>query len=332
MKNHTVQNKKDINLPFVVFSAIFGALAVSAIIIYHVDKDAEWVEIYQMAMRWLVLPICSLVASYMGTLKKEPKGLMWICPVAFGAGISIVEWATYGSFSIVLLLMGALASLFGFTFAKMDRAEKARAAKAAKIRVAMESVEKPEESGAEASSEDGNPHSDFIPDEDDTWADDVIAREGFGDVKVDYAESDPDFSIDAPEDLACDETLEVQEDACEESVDADAAVEAEDPIEETLVGEEEVAEREREESLGEEQDDLDSFEDANQHAEEILEDDSETENCDSNELLENAEECHRDSEDALENIEKCLSDPDEALRDTEECLPDSDDTSEDVEK
>lgn len=221
MENNTVKNKK--NVPFIVFSAIFGALALSAVIIFWAWKDAEWVEVYQMAMRWLVLPVCALVASYTGTIHKAPKGLMWLCPIAFGLGISVVEWATYGSFSVVLLFMGALASLFGFTFAKQDRAEKAKAAKAAKIREAMECGEELIESKESDVNGGSDPHPDFIPDENDTWADEVIANEGFGDLKVDYAESDPDFTIDAPEEAECDELngMADAEEICEPEIGSD---------------------------------------------------------------------------------------------------------------
>lgn len=222
MKKKLLENK---NLPFIVFSSIFGALALSAIIVFWAFKDAEWVEVYQMALRWLVLPFCTFIASYYGTLKAAPKGLMWLCPVAFGLGISIVEWATYGSFSIVLLAVGALASLFGFTFAKMDRVEKAKEAKAAKIHAAMEAADV-SESAAGAVNDEYVPHPDFIPDEDDTWADEIIAAEGFGEIKVDYAEPDPDFSIDAPDESENENNSEAEEEftSNEESVKIDEAI------------------------------------------------------------------------------------------------------------
>ena len=265
MENKHLEKKNIENLPFIIFSAVFGVLALSAIIVFWTCGDAEWVELYQMAMRWLVLPICALVASYVGTLKKAPRGLMWLCPVVFGVGISVVEWATYGSFSIVLLVMGAAASLFGFTFAKMDRAEKAREARVAKKRAAM--AEASEEPSRTPVADEYNPGSDYIPDEDDTWADKVIAEEGFHEVKVDYAESDPDFSIDAPEevsgeptpeeeavaiDMADDETVEEcnsqpeEVEAQEECVEAeetsdDESVEAEEADEEEVAPEEDLA-------------------------------------------------------------------------------------------
>lgn len=297
MENQNVQNKRDINLPFIVFSAIFGALALSAIIIFWIDKDAEWVEVYQMAVRWLVLPICSLVASYVGTLKKAPKGLMWLCPVAFGVGMSVVEWATYGSFSIVLLVMGALASLFGFTFAKMDRAEKARAAKAEKIRAAMESGEELEKHEVKAE-EDENPHPDFIPDEDDTWADEVIAKEGFGDIKVDYAESDPDFSIDAPDEAASEEvvedaeggeTLDEEEESSEGS--AEISLNEEDAMNGSSFEDEDYNESEREETMEDEPSDLGNDDESSDETEEASgsindEDESQDKSIESEEDLE----------------------------------------------
>lgn len=262
MENKHLEKKNIENLPFIIFSSVFGALALSAIIIFWACGDAEWVEVYQMAMRWLILPISSLVASYVGTLKKAPKGLMWLCPVAFGAGISIVEWATYGSFSIVLLIMGAAASLFGFTFAKMDRTEKAREARAAKKRAAM--TEGSEEPAKVTVENEYNPGSDYIPDDDDTWAEEVIAEEGFGEVKVDYAEHDPDFSIDAPEECSEEEASDAgdaeaetieecgaeidgsdDDEAEEESFDAEETTD--DEVVETEVGEEQDA---LEEDLG----------------------------------------------------------------------------------
>ena len=196
MENKT-QLKKT-NVPFVVFSSIFGALALSAIVFFHLWGDVEWVKLYLVAMRWLVLPILSLVVGYTATINKAPKGLIWLAPVILGFGISLVEWATYGSFSIVLLGLGALAALFGFTFAKMDRKEKAREArKAAKKAGAMaEDMAKPK---AAVHDDEYNPGADFVPDDDDTWADEVLAEEGYGEIKVDYAESDPDFTIDSPD-------------------------------------------------------------------------------------------------------------------------------------
>ena len=196
MENKT--QVKKINLPFVVFSSIFLALAISAIAFFHLWGDVEWVKLYLVAMRWLILPVLSLVVGYTATINKAPKGLIWLTPLALGFGISLVEWATYGSFSIVLLGLGALAALFGFTFAKMDRKEKAREAKKAakKAGVVAEEVREVE---TVARDDEYNPGADYVPDENDTWADEVLAEEGYGEVKVDYAEPDPDFSIDSPD-------------------------------------------------------------------------------------------------------------------------------------
>lgn len=196
MENKT-QLKKT-NVPFVVFSSIFGALALSAIVFFHLWGDVEWVKLYLVAMRWLVLPILSLVVGYTATINKAPKGLIWLAPVILGFGISLVEWATYGSFSIVLLGLGALAALFGFTFAKMDRKEKAREARKAakKAGAVAEDMANPK---AAVHDDEYNPGADFVPDDDDTWADEVLAEEGYGEIKVDYAESDPDFTIDSPD-------------------------------------------------------------------------------------------------------------------------------------
>ena len=226
------RSKKERNLPLIVFSAIFGVLALSAIILFHILPDAEWVKIYLVAMRWLVLPVCSLVASYTATINKAPKGKMWLLPIIYGVGISLVEWATYGTFSVALVVIGAFASLFGFTFAKMDRAEKAREAKKNAKKTIVEEAPQPM---AEPRADEYNPGADFVPDENDTWADEVLAEEGYGDVKVDYAESDPDFSVDSPDEFvneACEPELEGGADEGDEK-EGDNACEAEDQPEET---------------------------------------------------------------------------------------------------
>ena len=219
MENKT-QLKKT-NVPFVVFSSIFGALALSAIVFFHLWGDVEWVKLYLVAMRWLVLPILSLVVGYTATINKAPKGLVWLAPVILGFGISLVEWATYGSFSIVLLGLGALAALFGFTFAKMDRKEKAREARKAakKAGAVAEDMAKPK---AAVHDDEYNPGADFVPDDDDTWADEILAEEGYGEIKVDYAESDPDFTIDSPD------AVNEEDEASVESEDDEAITDAYD--------------------------------------------------------------------------------------------------------
>ncbi len=217
MKKNT--QVKKINVSFVAFSSIFGVLALSAIAFFHIWQESEWVELYIVAMRWLVLPVLALVVGYTATVNKAPKGWIWILPVILGSGISLVEWATYGSFSIVLLGLGAISSLFGFTFAKMDRKEKAREERAAakKAGVAAEEVAEPEATTRE---DEYNPGADYVPDENDTWADEVLAEEGYGELKVDYAEPDPDFSIDSPD--AANEEREAS--AGGEDVDTDEAL------------------------------------------------------------------------------------------------------------
>ena len=242
MDNKVIRNKKNVNAPFIAFSFVFGALALSAVIVFWVWQDAEWVKVYQMVMRWFILPLCALVASYAGAIKKEPKGLMWSCPVAFGLAISLVEYLTYslrdlyageeaGSLSVVLIFLGAFASLFGFTFAKMDRAEKAREARAAKKRAEKAKMEETEAPAPVVSEHEYNPSSDFIPDENDTWAEEVLAEEGYGEVKVDYAEPDSDFSIDSPDEaeFEAEEAIEehIEDEHTEENISEEIAEDAE---------------------------------------------------------------------------------------------------------
>ncbi len=218
------RSTKERNLPLIIFSAIFGVLALSAIILFRILPDVEWVKVYLVAMRWLVLPVCALVASYTATIKKAPKGWMWLLPIAYGVGISLVEWATYGTFSIALVVIGALASLFGFTFAKMDRVEKAREAKKNAKKIVVEEASQPE---AEPRADEYNPGEDFVPDENDTWADEVLAEEGYGELKVDYAEPDPNFSIDSPDEAAAEACEHEREEDAPESDEAQSHCEAE---------------------------------------------------------------------------------------------------------
>lgn len=223
------RSKKERNLPLIIFSAIFGVLALSAIVLFHILPDVEWVKIYLVAMRWLVLPVGALVASYSATIKKAPKGWMWLLPIAYGVGISLVEWATYGTFSVALVVIGALASLFGFTFAKMDRREKAREAKKNGKKMIVEEAPQPK---AEPRADEYNPGEDFVPDENDTWADEVLAEEGYGDIKVDYAESDPDFSIDSPDESAAEACEPEREEDAPEGDEAESPCESEEQPEE----------------------------------------------------------------------------------------------------
>jgi hypothetical protein len=258
MENKVIRNKKNVNVPFIAFSSVFGALALSAVIVFWVWQDAEWGKVYQMAMRWFMLPLCALVASYAGTIKKAPKGRMWLCPVAFGAVISLVEYLTYslkdfyisnemGSFSVVLVIIGALASLFGFTFAKMDRVEKAREARAAEKRAEKEGTEKIEDAKPAIPEYEYSPASDFIPDENDTLAGEVADEDGYGDIEVDCAESDPDFSVDSLDEVveeaeeALDEHIEDEhvEETIAEEVEEDTEVDEEDVTRDTESGDEE---------------------------------------------------------------------------------------------
>ena len=265
MENKVIENKKNVNIPFVAFCAVFGAFALSAIIVFWGWKDAEWVKVYQMAMRWLVLPVFALVASYAGTIEKAPKGLMWSCPIVFGVAIALVEYLTYslndfyagkdmGSLSVVLILIGALASLFGFTFAKMDRVEKAREARVAKKRAEKAMMEKVEASAPTISEYEYNPASEFIPDENDTWADEVLAKEGYGEVKVDYVEPDSDFSVDSPDEVLDEAAVENAEDEhIEESVEENSEDEhVEDSTEEEVAEDTEAIEEEETASENEE--------------------------------------------------------------------------------
>ena len=192
---------------------VFGALALSAIGTFWIWHDAAWMMIYHAAVLWLLLPVLSLVISYVSTIESGPKKWKWLLPLIFGASVALVEYLTYsmdgiieegevGLPSFALIIIGGLASLFGFTFAKNDRKEREKAERLEKKKAEKTGKKDAEQPKNQPRPDDYNPGADFIPDADDTWADQVLAEEGYGDAKVDYAESDPDFSIDTP-DEAC---------------------------------------------------------------------------------------------------------------------------------
>lgn len=229
-----------------VFMIIYSVIALSAVAVFWIFKDNPIATIYDMAVLWLALPVGSMIISYSMTAERGPKGLIWLLPLAFGATMCAVEFLTLSLAEIVeggakmpsiaLVLIGAFASLVGFTFAKQDRVEKERAERARKKKEAKaaakaekklgkteEAIDAVEEKAPEAVAheDDYNPGADFIPDENDTWADEVLEREGYGKEQVEYAASDADFSIDMPEETA----VPAVEDATE--VEAAPAEEAE---------------------------------------------------------------------------------------------------------
>lgn len=210
-----------------VFMIIYGVIALSAVAVFWIFKDNPIATIYDMAVLWLALPVGSMIISYSMTAERGPKGLLWLLPLAFGAVMCAVEFLTLSLAQIVeggtkmpsiaLLFIGAFASLVGFTFAKQDRVEKERAerakrkkeAKAAaktdkKLDKEKDAIDAVEEKAPETvvHEDDYNPGADFIPDENDTWADEVLEREGYGKEQVEYATSDTDFSIDMSEEAA----------------------------------------------------------------------------------------------------------------------------------
>lgn len=230
-----------------VFMIIYGVIALSAVAVFWIFKENPISTIYDMAVLWLALPIGSMVVSYSMSIERGPKGLTWLLPIVFGASMSAVEFLTLSMEEIVeggekmpsitLLLIGAFASLVGFTFAKQDRVEKERAerarkkkeAKAAakaekKLGKAEEAINAVEEKAPEAvvREDDYNPGADFIPDENDTWAAEVLEREGYGKEQVEYAASDADFSVDMPED---DESKELAENAVEPAEEVEKVAE-----------------------------------------------------------------------------------------------------------
>ena len=252
-----------------VFMIIYGVLALSAIAVFWIFKDDQFSVLYVMAALWLALPVGAMVISYSMTAERGPKGLTWLLPVAFGATMCAVEFLTLSLAeilegggripSITLLIIGVSASLIGFTFAKQDRVEKERAERARKKKEAKaakkegKKLSEAKENSANVAQEnapktvthedDYNPGTDFIPDENDTWADEVLEREGYGKEQVEYAEFDSDFSIDLPEENGIDTPDETE---VEESIE-DAA----EPAGETEIepGETEETELESEELI-----------------------------------------------------------------------------------
>ena len=251
------KNIKKLNKTHIIF-IVFGALALLEIGAFWLFSGNEAATVYVNAGLYLVLPMGALFASYMMTVDEEPKGFKIYLPIILGTAIGAVWFLTFGvanmmngnSAGVPLLWMflGAFASLVGLSFAKKDRTERRREEQKRKKREkamgiasgdVTETAYEPKHIDHE---DDYNPGRDFIPDADDTWADEVIAREGFGEMKVDYAEYDADFSIDLP---GADENISENEPAiepCEEVEKEEGAEEAQENAAEDIA--EEVAESE----------------------------------------------------------------------------------------
>ena len=308
-----------------VFMIIYGVIALSAVAVFWIFKENPISTIYDMAVLWLALPIGSMVVSYSMSIERGPKGLTWLLPIVFGASMSAVEFLTLSMEEIVeggekmpsitLLLIGAFASLVGFTFAKQDRVEKERAerakkkkeAKAAakaekKLGKAEEAIDAVEEKAPEAvvREDDYNPGADFIPDENDTWADEVLEREGYGKEQVEYAASDADFSIDMPDGDAAEN---IAEDVVEPAEEVEKVAEFEEEAEnEPEITEEIETAAEVEESSEDEE---------NEETHEVSEDEK-------SEIFEEQEACEtNDQEDVL------ADEPDEEEIDSEDLLDES---------
>lgn len=263
------KNMKKLNKTHILF-IVFGALALLEIGAFWLFSGNEAATVYVFVGLYLVLPMGALFASYMMTVDEEPKGFKIYLPIILGTAIGAVWFLTFGvtnlingnSVGVPLLQMflGAFASLVGLSFAKKDRTERRREEQKRKKREkamgiasgdVTETAYEPKHIDHE---DDYNPGRDFIPDANDTWADEIIAREGFGEMKVDYAEYDADFSIDLP---GADENIRENEPAiepCEEVAQKEAAEElqentAEEAAEE--VAESEVIDEEREAALDE---------------------------------------------------------------------------------
>lgn len=312
---------------------IYAVFALSEILLYWIfhGQENEAVEIYNYVILYLVLPLGSLFISYMFTIEEAPKGAkMWL-PLAFGGAIALTEYVSFtiGSLgdgglpipSIVLLLYGIFASLFGFSFAKKDRAENEKIERAKRKyqqeRGLVQDGSEAEEPKQRITHEDDyNPSREFIPDEDDTWADEVIAREGFGELKVDYAEHDADFSIDSPDGEAAESTPEaVTEEVAEQDMDEDVSSEGEGAVDENT--EEEATEEE--EASDNNDDTLESSEDeAPEQQTEEVEGDSVDDEAEENADLEDVSDKENESESDEILSEDDKSDAEEEIAEGEQ--------------
>lgn len=306
-----------------VFMIIYGVIALSAVAVFWIFKDNPIATIYDMAVLWLALPVGSMIISYSMTAERGPKGLLWLLPLAFGAVMCAVEFLTLSLAQIVeggtkmpsiaLLLIGAFASLVGFTFAKQDRVEKERAERAKRKKEAKAAAKTGKKLGKEKDAidaveekapetvvheDDYNPGADFIPDENDTWADEVLEREGYGKEQVEYATSDADFSIDMPEEAAAPADADATE---VEAIPAEETESAPVEAEETEATPEDIEEEIENEEVLEESEDKEPAspsEGAEESADEtVAEDVAEAEDVSEKDASdEAAEEAHEENE------------------------------------
>lgn len=208
------------NICLIAYGAVFAICALA----FWLFCPPDGVNVFTMVVLWLVMPLASVLFSYMLTVSEKPRGWKRFIPFICAAALMMLEYVTIalknmiafpGNInppSIFLAIFGMLASLIGFSFAKQDRKENSKAAKQKKV-IVEEEVKLPEP-------------------------------------EIDYAESDSDFSIDSPEET---------EDA-EPEEKPEIAKDAETEAEETSVENEETpveAEEGAEESEPEEFEDVD---------------------------------------------------------------------------
>ncbi len=224
------------NICLIAYGAVFAICALA----FWLFCPPDGANVYTMVVLWLVMPLASVLFSYMLTVSERPRGWKRFIPFICAAILMLLEYVTIAlknmiAFpgnvnppSIFLAIFGMVASLIGFSFAKQDRKENAKATKQKKV-IVEEEVKLPEP-------------------------------------EIDYAESDANFSIDSPEEIENNETEEAKSEVAEDSEITAAAEEAltdneEAPVEDNEgIEESEPEESEPEESEPEESESVDEAE------------------------------------------------------------------------
>ena len=175
------------NICLIAYGAVFAICALA----FWLFCPPDGANVYTMVVLWLVMPLASVLFSYMLTVSERPRGWKRFTPFICAAALMLLEYVTIAlknmiAFpgnvnppSIFLAIFGMVASLIGFSFAKQDRKENAKATKQKNV-IVEEEVKLPEP-------------------------------------EIDYAESDANFSIDSPEEIENNETEEAKSEVAEDS-------------------------------------------------------------------------------------------------------------------
>lgn len=119
----------------------YGAIFVICALAFWLFCPPDGAAVYSMVVLWLLMPLASVLFSYMLAVTEKPRGWKRLAPLMCGAALMLLEYLTFSlknmiAFpgkinvpSVSLAIVGLVASLIGFAFARQDRRERAKGKK-----------------------------------------------------------------------------------------------------------------------------------------------------------------------------------------------------------